>query len=342
MTPSPRHPAALHDDVRPSDPAPLRILLAFAAIYVIWGSTYLAIRWAIESIPPLLMGGTRFLVAGGLLFAWARARGAGLPTRMQWRAGAIAGGLMLAGGTGSVMVAEQWVPSGLAALLIASMPLWLVLLDWMVGTGGRPSFRTVLGLALGIGGVLLLLGAPGVGGGGPKELFGALLILGGSVSWAVGSLYSRYAPAPPRPMLWVSMQMLTGGLILTILSALHGDLAAIDLAGISPRSWLALAYLVVFGALVAYSAYVWLVSVVSPARVGTYAFVNPVVAILLGGWLADEPLTSRALLAAGIILGGVVLITLERSSRSPVVPEPVVATDPDPEGRSLPTHPSRA
>ena len=336
MTSSARRPAALGGDVRSDGPATLGVLLAFGAIYLIWGSTYLAIRWAIETIPPLLMGGVRFLVAGGLLFIWARVRGAALPTGPQWRAAGIAGGLMLACGTGAVMYAEQWVPSGLAALLIASMPLWLVLLDWGLGTGGRPTLRTILGLGLGIGGVLVLLGSPGLGGSGARELFGALLILAGSVAWAAGSLYSRYAPAPPRPVLWVAMQMLAGGLILSVLAVLHGDLAVVEVGAISRRSWLALGYLVVFGALVAYSAYVWLIAVVSPARVGTYAFVNPVVAILLGALLAGEPVTSRAMVAAGVILGGVVLITLERRRPFRIAPEPVVAPDSGAASRTAP------
>jgi drug/metabolite transporter (DMT)-like permease len=337
MTRTVRRPAApdsAHGSER--DPAPVRILLAFAAIYLVWGSTYLAIRWAIETMPPLLMGGARFIVAGSLLFAWARSRGAPAPTRVQWRASAIAGGLMLAGGTGAVMFAQQWVPSGLAALLIASMPLWLVLLDWAGGGRVRPTVRTLVGLGLGIGGVVLLLGAPGVGGGGPMELFGALLILGGSVSWACGSLYSRYAPTPPRPRLWVAMQMLAGGAILTVAALLHGDLATVDVGAISVRSWLALAYLVVFGALVAYSAYVWLISVVPPARAGTYAFVNPVVALVLGAVLANEPITPRAIVAAGVILGGVVIITLERGRPVPAVPAPVVAAGPKDIPRELP------
>lgn len=336
MTRTVRRPAAF-DSVHGSerDPAPVRILLAFAAIYLVWGSTYLAIRWAIETMPPLLMGGVRFLVAGSLLFVWARSRGAPAPTPVQWRASAIAGGLMLAGGTGAVMFAQQWVPSGLAALLVASMPLWLVLMDWCGGGRVRPTVRTLVGLGLGIGGVALLLGAPGVGGGGPMELFGALLILAGSVSWAFGSLYSRYAPAPPRPRLWVAMQMLAGGAILTVAAVLHGDLATVDVGAISVRSWLALAYLVVFGALVAYSAYVWLLSAVSPARAGTYAFVNPVVALVLGAVLANEPITPRAIMAAGVILGGVVIITLERGRAAPSVLVPVVATGADDTRREL-------
>jgi drug/metabolite transporter (DMT)-like permease len=301
-------------------------VLAFAAIYLIWGSTYLAIRWTVETLPPLLTGGVRFIVAGTLLYAFARVSGAERPSTAQWRAATIAGALMLAGGTGSVMVAEQWVPSGLAALLIAAMPLWMVTLDWLGGRGGRPSGRTVAGLLAGIAGVTLLIGSPGVGGGGRPELFGALLILGGSVLWAGGSLYARYAATPPRPMMWVALQMLAGGGVLACLGILHGDVGTLDLSGVAVRSWLALAYLVGFGAIVAYTAYVWLLGVVTPARVSTYAFVNPVVAMILGAILADEPIGFRAVVAAAIILGGVLLITLDRG-RPERAPGPSVATE---------------
>ena len=294
------------------------MLAAFAAVYVIWGSTYLGILWAIETMPPLLMASVRFLTAGGLLFLWSLGSGAPgaslrsrLPRRGQWRAAAVAGGLMLGGGNGAVTVAEQWVPSGVAALLVASVPLWLVVLDALFGSRTRPSGRAQVGLLVGFGGVALLAGSPGVGQAGSLELLGALLILGGSAAWAAGSLYLRYAPPPPHPHQWVAMQMITGGALLGVVALAAGEWVGFRVEEVSLRSALSLAYLVFFGAIVAYSAYVWLLRATTPARVGTYAYVNPVIALFLGWWLADEPLGFRSLTAAAIIVGSVVVIVSE-------------------------------
>ncbi len=294
-----------------------RIVAAFAAVYVIWGSTYLAIRFAIETMPPLLMAGVRFLFAGALLYAWSRARGTAAPTGAQWRAAAVVGGLLFVGGNGAVVVAEQWVPSGLVALLVAAVPLWLVILDWIWGAGKAPSRRVALGLVGGFAGVGLLAGSPGVGAESRLELVGAGLVMAGSLAWAAGSLYSRYAATPPRPRMWVAMQMLAGGAFLLPLAAVSGEIGAFDLAAVSRRSVLALLYLVVFGALVAFTAYIWLLSASTPERVGTYAYVNPAVALFLGWALADEPLTPRSILAAIVIVGAVVVITTARQVPAP-------------------------
>jgi len=194
---------------------------------------------------------------------------------------------------------------------VASVPLWLVLLDGLFGSRTRPSRRAQLGLLVGFGGVALLGGSPGVGQGGTPEIFGALLILAGCAAWAAGSLYLRYVPPPPRPLMWVSMQMITGGALLGVLALATGEWVGFRLGDVSLRSALSLAYLIVFGALIAYSAYVWLLRVTTPARVGTYAYVNPVIALLLGWWLADEPLTFRSIVAAAIIVGSVVVIVSE-------------------------------
>lgn len=293
------------------EPAVSLVIAAFAAVYVIWGSTYLAILWVIESLPPLLMASGRFLFAGALLYAWVRARGEPRPSREQWRAASIGGALMLAGGNGAVVVAEQWVPSGLTALLVAAVPLWLVLLDMLFGSRARPSRRTQLGLLVGFAGVGLLGGAPGIGDGGPRELFGALLVMAGSISWAGGSLYLRTAPAPKSPLLLVSMQMIGGGAVLGVMSLLAGEPADFDLAAVTVRSILSLLYLVVFGSLIAYTAYVWLLTVTTPARVGTYAYVNPVIALLLGWAFAGEQVGFRSAIAAAIIVGSVVVIVSE-------------------------------
>ncbi len=301
---------------RPESEPPLTaVLLAFAALYFIWGSTYLAIRFAIETMPPLTMAAVRFAIAGSMLYGWASWRGAQRPTGRQWRDAAIVGTLLLAGGNGAVVVAEQWVPSGLVALLVASVPLWLVVLDRAFGSRARPSRRASTGLLLGFAGVALLTGSEGVGAGGPQELIGAVIVLGGSFAWAAGSLVARYTHAPPRPRLWVGMQMLSGSMALAVLAVGTGELGRVDLRSVSLTSWLALTYLIVFGALIGYTAYIWLLNVSTPARVGTYAYVNPVVAMLLGWGLADEPLTFRSILAAAIILGSVVVITSEAGPR---------------------------
>jgi drug/metabolite transporter (DMT)-like permease len=298
----------------PADPPTGQLLLAFAAVYFIWGSTYLAIRWAIETMPPLGMASVRFFIAGGLLYGWARVRGVPNPTRRQWRDGAISGTLLLAGGNGAVVIAEQWVPSGLVALLVATVPLWLVLLDTLVGSRKRPTGLTISGLVVGFGGVAILAGSPGVGAGGTEELLGVLVVLGGSLCWAAGSLVSRYAPDPPRPRMVVATQMLSGACVLGTIALLRGEGSDFVLADVSIRSWLALVYLITFGAIIGYAAYIWLLTVVEPARAGTYAYVNPVVAMLLGWALADEPLTFRSLLAAAIILGSVIVLTTEAAA----------------------------
>lgn len=295
----------------PTDPRRATILLAFAAVYLIWGSTYLAIRFAIETMPPLTMAAARFFAAGGLLYAWSRATGSRAPTRSQWRDAAVAGTLMLGGGNGAVVVAEQWVASGRVALLVASVPLWLVVLDALFGSKTRPRSRTTVGLLVGFGAVAFLAYSPAVGGGGARGLAGGILVLAGAAAWAMGSLCSLYTTDTPRPRMWVAMQMLTGALALTLMAAVSGDLWTVDIASISARSWWALVYLILFGALIAYTAYIWLLGVSTPARVGTYAYVNPVVALVLGWSVANEPLTFRSVVAAAIILGSVVMITSE-------------------------------
>ena len=287
------------------------VIAAFAAVYVIWGSTYLAILWVIESIPPLLMASGRFLLAGAILYAWMRIRGESRPTGPEWRAAGIAGALMLAGGNGSVVVAEQWVPSGLTALLVAAVPLWLVILDMLFGSRARPSTRTQAGLLVGLAGVALLAGGPGIEGGGRQVLLPALLVTAGSISWAGGSLYLRTAAAPKNPLMLVSMQMLVGGVVLGAMSLVLGEPAGFDPSGVTLRSAVALLYLVIFGSLIAYSAYVWLLTVTTPARAGTYAYVNPVIALLLGWALAGEQVGFRSAIAAAIIVGSVIVIVSE-------------------------------
>jgi drug/metabolite transporter (DMT)-like permease len=292
-----------------------KVIAAFAAVYIIWGSTYLAILFAIETLPPFLMAGVRFLVAGLLLFAWTASRDSRRPTRAQWKAALVIGGLLLLGGNGAVVWAEQTISSGVAALLVAGTPCWMVLLDWLWQGSARPGGRTVAGLVLGFGGIALLVG-PAALADGTIDPVGAGVVLFGSLAWATGSIYSKSAPRPDRAMLSTAMQMLMGGSLLMIAGTITGEWSRVDIGAVSMKSALALAYLIVFGAIIGYSAYLWLLRVTSPARVSTYAYVNPVVAVLLGWALAGETFTPRMALAAAIIIVGVALITLEENSRS--------------------------
>jgi drug/metabolite transporter (DMT)-like permease len=291
-------------------PSRAKIIVAFAAVYIIWGSTYLAIRFAIETLPPFLMAATRFLTAGALLYAVGSRGRVRAPTAAEWKAAAIVGGMLLMGGNGAVVWAQQVVPSSVAALLIAVTPAWMVLLDWLWLGAPRPGLRTVLGLVLGFSGLALLIGPGALFGAGSVHPAGALALLAGSLSWATGSIYSKGAPRPPGAALSISMQMLAGGSLLLVVALVAGEPARVDLAAVSVRSALAVLYLIVFGSLIGYSAYMWLLRVVSPARVATYAYVNPLVAVLLGWTLAGEALTMRMSVAAAVIILGVALITL--------------------------------
>jgi drug/metabolite transporter (DMT)-like permease len=292
-------------------PSRLAIAVAFFCIYVIWGSTYLAILFAIETLPPFLMAGVRFLLAGTLIYAWSRfVGGTARPTAAQWRATGVVGVLMLLGGNGLVVWSEQRIPSGVAALLVGTVPCFMVLLDWLRPGGTPPSGRVVVGLALGLFGLFWLVGPDAVMGGGRVEWVGAVAVVLASLSWAMGSIYSRHGELPSSPFLSTAMQMLAGGAALLVVAVALGEPAELDLAHVSLRSALGFLYLLVFGSLVAFSAYVWLLRVSTPARVSTYAYVNPVVAVLLGWAFAEEALTLRMLIAAAVIVSGVALITL--------------------------------
>jgi drug/metabolite transporter (DMT)-like permease len=285
-----------------------KIAIAFLAVYVFWGMTYLAMRIAVEDIPPYLMAGSRFVLAGALLYAWSRRRGDGPPTREQWRAAAVVGAFLLLGGNASVAWAEQRVPSGLAALLIGVMPIWMVALDWL-RSGSRPSTQVIMGLLLGAIGVGLLVLPQGGGNG--VDLLGAAVLVLAAASWAWGSVISRSAPLPRSPFLATSMEMIAGGVICLVVAALAGELQGFSVAQVSGRAGLAWLFLVVFGSLVAFTAYIWLLGVTSIAKVGTYAYVNPIVAVILGWAVLGEPITARTVIAAIVILVGVALVNID-------------------------------
>ena len=292
----------------------LHILAAFASIYTIWGSTYLAIRYADESLPPFLMAGVRFIVSGAILYAWAKRRGNPLPPARHWRNALIAGAFLLVGGNGAVVWAEQTVPSGLTALLVSILPFWLVLIDWIRPGGNRPKPAVIAGLILGVIGIYVLVDPRSASGHSAVSTTGAVVLMLGSLSWALGSFYSRDADLPASGIMRTALEMIAGGALLLVLSTLVGEPSQFDIHQVTLKSWLGLAYLTTLGSLVGFTSYIWLLDKVSPALVGTYAFVNPVVAVLLGWAIAHEPLSARTLVAAAIVIGAVALITTSRAA----------------------------
>ena len=309
-----------------SRPSRLALIAAFAALYVIWGSTYLAILFAIDSIPPLLMAGSRFLTAGLLLYTIARWQGAPRSGWIDWRTAAIVGACLLLGGNGGVTLAEQYVPSGLAAVIVATVPIYIALLGWLTGTAARPRPLVWLGLAGGFCGVAILVASSlrMPTGDHPKAGFGMLILLVSSFLWSAGSLYSRRAKNAPSPFLAAGQQMLCGGALLLLGGIASGELRQFDSHRVTWLSLGAWFYLVTIGAIVAFSAYIWLLRHCDPAKVATYAYVNPVVAVLLGAAFAGETLTARTLVAAALIIGSVAVVIT--ADQRPAV-APLVATE---------------
>lgn len=303
----------------------IRIWIALIAVYIAWGSTYLAIRFAVETIPPFLMAGFRFLVAGALLFAWRKAAGDTRPKKWEWRSAAIVGFFLLVGGNGGVTWAEQRVVSGVAALIVGSAPLWMVLIDALRPGGRRPNWQTALGVLVGFAGIVLLIG-PGQFSSGGQQLnpAGVIVLLLSALMWAIGSLYGREAHLPSSPLFSTGMEMLAGAAGLFLLGTLTGEWSRLDLSAITPRSLWGLAYLIVFGSLVGYAAYTWLLKVAPTPLVATYAYVNPLIAIFMGFFLAQEPLTPRILVAAFVIVSAVVIINSAQRMPKKVTPPVVV------------------
>jgi drug/metabolite transporter (DMT)-like permease len=286
---------------------------ALVAVYIVWGSTYLAIRVTVETIPPLLSAAVRFLVAGAILYALTIRRGDAAgdrPRVIHWRSAAVIGALMLFGGNGLVSVAEQRVPSGLASLVIASVPLWMVVIRVSL-LGERVRWLETAGLVLGFGGIVLLADPFGQSG---ADLVGVGTLLVASLAWASGSLFARRAPLPARPLVGTAMQMLAGGAVLTVAATAAGEWADLDVTAISLESLLGLGFLIVFGSLVGFASYVWLLRSARTTLVSTYAYVNPIVAVFLGWAILGEAVTSRTLLAGAVIVTAVALIVSARSA----------------------------
>ncbi len=298
------------------------ILAAFAAIYLVWGSTYLGIGIAIQSMPPHIMVGVRFLISGAILFAFMRWRGVPMPRRIHWRSALFIGILLLGLGNGNVAWAETMVPTGLAALLAAVVPLWMVLIDWFRPGGTRPRTSVFVGIALGLLGMLLLIGPGALGLENPVNLVGVAILVIGTISWAFGSIYSRQAPLPDSPLMLTAMEMLTGGVFLIGMSIVLGEWQGFSFSQVTTASWLALLYLIFVGSFLGFTAYVFLLQQTTPARLSTYAYVNPIVAVFLGWAILGETITPMTIVASAIILSGVAIITYFNTRPGPQRTEP--------------------
>ena len=298
-------------------PKRISIVLAFAAVYIIWGSTYLGILLAIRSIPPFLMAGARFLLAGIIMYTIARIQGVPRPEASSWKSAAIVGACLLLGGNGGVTIAEKWVPTGLAALLVAVVPIYMTLLGWLSNIGPRPTPIVWLGLIGGFIGVGVLVGPAFTVPVGKNHLgFGMAILLIGSLLWSIGSLYSRRAQTAPSLVMAAGQQMICGGALLGIAGFVLGEQRDFDFDRITWSSLVAFAYLVLIGALIGYTAYFYLLRNCEPAKVATYAYVNPIVAVLLGALFAGETLSARTAIAAFLIIGSVATVITAQQFRS--------------------------
>lgn len=286
-----------------------KIWVALLLLYIVWGSTYLGIKVAIETIPPFLHGAVRFLVSGVILLVWQKAAGQAMPTRKQWVSAGIIGTLLLAGGNGLVSWAEQFIPSGIAALVIATVPLSLVIMEGLRPGGVKPTWQAIVGLVIGFIGIFILAGPAEISGS-TTELnpFGVIALLSATVLWASGSIYSKSADLPKASLVSTGAQMLLGSVSLLIVSLLTGELNGWDSTAVSARSLVGLVYLITIGSIVGFGSYTWLLQNAPISLVATYAYVNPIVAVILGYFFASEQLEPRIWVAAAIIIGAVVFI----------------------------------
>jgi drug/metabolite transporter (DMT)-like permease len=306
------------------------VIIAFAALYLIWGSTYLGIRFSIETIPPFLMAGARFMLAGMIMYAVAWSQGIGESNWRNWRTSLIIGACLLLGGNGGVTISEKYIDSGLAALIVAIVPIYIVLLGWLMGTAPRPTPVMWMGLAGGFLGVGTLFG-PGLhvhSTAGRNPAIGISILLVTSFIWSAGSLYSRVSKHAASPFLTAAQQMICGGILLLLAGIITGELPRFHPGSVSLLSLGSFIYLVLIGAVVGYTAYIWLLRHCDPAKVATYAYVNPIVAVLLGTFFAGETVTVRTLIAAALIIGSVALIITAQQLRARVAPALSPALEP--------------
>jgi drug/metabolite transporter (DMT)-like permease len=290
-------------------PAAWKILLAFAIIYFVWGSTFLAIRVGVREVPPLILAAIRFSIAGLALYAWISARGEKQPTAREWRSASLLGLIIFVFDYGLLFWSEQRVPSGVAAVMLATIPVFMALSEIIFLRTQRLTLRLVVALLIGIFGVAVLMAHSLNLGGAPVDKLGALALIFASISWSIASIFSRKLPLPPSKLMSSAAQMLTGGILLTILAAALGEFHNFHPAVVSRAVWLSLLYLIVAGSIIGFTAYVWLLHHESPTKVGTYAYVNPIVAVLVGYFLGGEELTTRTILGSLCILVSVIVIT---------------------------------
>lgn len=292
----------------------LKMIAAFGSIYIIWGSTYLAIRFGIETMPPFMLAAVRFLIAGAGLYGVLRWRGVPPPTKEEFKTGFIIGIFLFLGGNGGVVWAEQYVPSGLTALLIATTSLWMILLDWLWKKNGRPSLQTSIGIVLGMLGIFLLIDPVDLVSGG-VDLVGAMAILAACFSWSIGSIYAQSARLPESVFMVSALEIIGGGVSLAVLSIVSGEWIGFDVQAVSANSIFALLYLIVFGSIIALSAYAWILRVAPPDKASTYSFVNPAVAVFLGWLIADEVIDLRIIVATAVIIVGVILVISSKGKK---------------------------
>ncbi len=290
----------------------IQITLGLLCLYLVWGSTYLAIRFGVETIPPFIMAAFRFLIGGALFYAWAKIKGAPNPEKIHWMSAFIVGTLLAVGGNGLVNWAEKTLPSGITALLVAMMPFFLVLFDWLRPNGKRPGWIIMSGLLLGFGGVVFLINPTQVDGISGVDKFGAGLVLAATILWAIGSLYSRSAKQPESHTLFAGMQMMAGGAVALLIATLMGEFSEFNISALTPLQFWSWVYLTLIGSF-AFGVYLWLLKVTTPAKVATYAYVNPVIAILLGAVFAGEELSSWTVGCSLVIILAVVIIITAKS-----------------------------
>jgi drug/metabolite transporter (DMT)-like permease len=302
-------------------------------LYVVWGSTYLGIAIAVQTIPPFVMAGVRFLVAGLILLAWSRLRDGSTfvaPTRREWRDSAIVGGLLLGGGMGLVAWGEQTIPSGIAALMVALVPVWIAIFG-RLAYGQRLPGLAIAGIAIGFVGIAVLVGPTAMGTAGAFEPAGLLAVIVSPIAWSIGSLFASHRAVLPRqPLVASGLQMLTGGLVLVAMGAASGEFGSFDVAAVSSDSLLALVYLTVIGSLLAFTTFGWLLRVAPLQLVATYAYVNPVVAVILGALVLQEPIEPRTVVAGAIIVFAVALIVTARGRMSAPRDDAALTTPPAP------------
>jgi drug/metabolite transporter (DMT)-like permease len=290
-------------------PSRWKTLLAFAIIYLVWGSTFLAIRVGVREVPPFLLAGMRFFAAGIILYAWMRAQGTPSPSRREWAAASLLAGLIFVGDYGLLFWAEQRVPSGIAAVMMATIPAFMALAEILILRTQRLTLRLGFALLLGLGGVAVLVTRSAEFGEHPINPSGAIALVIAAISWSLAASLTRKLPLPESKVMSSGAQMLAGGILLTLTAAILGEFRGFHAQAVSSGAWLALAYLIVAGSIIGFTAYVWLIHHESPTKVGTYAYVNPVVAVLIGYFLGGEALGARTLLGALLVLVSVVVIT---------------------------------